>query len=54
MEEMRQSARIISQCLDHLPSGPIMAEAPQYIPPPELVMRHGKLDPSFHHLHPGH
>ncbi len=49
MEEMRQSARIIAQCLDQLPSGAIMAEAPQYIPPPkELVMR--DMESLIHHF----
>lgn len=49
MEEMRQSARIIAQCLDQLPAGPIMAEAPQYIPPPkELVMR--DMESLIHHF----
>jgi NADH-quinone oxidoreductase subunit C/D len=49
MEEMRQSARIIAQCLDQLPTGPIMAEAPQYIPPPkELVMR--DMESLIHHF----
>ena len=49
MEEMRQSARIIAQCLDQLPPGPIMAEAPQYIPPPkELVMR--DMESLIHHF----
>lgn len=49
MEEMRQSARIIAQCLDQLPAGAIMAEAPQYIPPPkELVMR--DMESLIHHF----
>ncbi|GBL39445.1 MAG: NADH dehydrogenase (quinone) subunit D [Nitrospira sp.] len=49
MEEMGQSARIIAQCLDQLPSGAIMAEAPQYIPPPkELVMR--DMESLIHHF----
>ena len=49
MEEMRQSARIIAQCFDQLPEGPIMAEAPQYIPPPkELVMR--DMESLIHHF----
>ncbi len=40
VEEMRQSARIIEQCLDQLPEGPIMAEDAQVIPPPKQeVMR---------------
>jgi NADH-quinone oxidoreductase subunit C/D len=49
MEEMRQSARIISQCLDQLPPGPIMADEPQYIPPPkQLVMR--DMESLIHHF----
>ncbi len=49
MEEMRQSARIISQCLDLLPSGPIIADEPQYIPPPkQLVMR--DMESLIHHF----
>lgn len=49
MEEMRQSARIIAQCLDQLPAGPIMADAPQYIPPPkELIMR--DMESLIHHF----
>ena len=28
VEEMKQSARIIEQCLDQLPEGPIMADMP--------------------------
>jgi NADH-quinone oxidoreductase subunit C/D len=49
MEEMRQSARIIGQCLDQLPPGPIMADAPQYIPPPkQQVMR--DMESLIHHF----
>ena len=49
MEEMRQSARIIAQCLDQLPPGPIMADKPQYIPPPKpLVMR--DMESLIHHF----
>ncbi|HEY7532986.1 MAG TPA: NADH dehydrogenase (quinone) subunit D [Nitrospiraceae bacterium] len=49
MEEMRQSARIIKQCLDQLPSGPIMADVPQYIPPPKPhVMR--DMESLIHHF----
>ena len=49
MEEMRQSARIITQCLDQMPPGPIMADVPQYIPPPKaLVMR--DMESLIHHF----
>jgi len=49
MEEMRQSARIIQQCLDQLPQGAIMADAPQYIPPPKAhVMR--DMESLIHHF----
>ena len=40
VEEMRQSARIIEQCLEQLPEGPIIAEDSKVIPPPKPdVMR---------------
>jgi NADH-quinone oxidoreductase subunit C/D len=49
MEEMRQSARIIRQCLDQLPQGPIVADAPQFIPPPkQRVMR--DMESLIHHF----
>ncbi len=49
MEEMRQSARIIAQCLDQLPPGPIMTDKPQYIPPPKhQVMR--DMESLIHHF----
>jgi NADH-quinone oxidoreductase subunit C/D len=49
MEEMRQSARIITQCLDQMPQGPIMADVPQYIPPPKpQVMR--DMESLIHHF----
>lgn len=39
MQEMKQSARIIEQCLDQLPEGPILSDVPQVVPPPkEMVM----------------
>ena len=49
VEEMRQSARIIAQCLDQMPQGPIIADMPQYIPPPkQLVMR--DMESLIHHF----
>ena len=35
MEEMRQSIRIVHQCLDRLPAGPVMAKVPKVIKPPK-------------------
>lgn len=34
MEEMEQSLRIIEQCLDRLPEGPVLAKVPRNIKPP--------------------
>jgi len=49
MEELRQSSRIIKQCLDQMPSGPIVADVPQVIPPPkEKVMR--DMESLIHHF----
>jgi NADH-quinone oxidoreductase subunit C/D len=40
MQEMKQSARIITQCLDLLPEGPILTDVPQVVAPPkENVMQ---------------
>ena len=49
VEEMKQSARIIEQCLDQLPEGPIMADMPQVIPPAKPnVMR--DMESLIHHF----
>lgn len=49
MEEMRQSTRIIKQCLDQMPQGPIIADVPQVVPPrKELVMR--DMESLIHHF----
>jgi NADH-quinone oxidoreductase subunit C/D len=49
LEEMRQSARIIRQCLDQMPSGPIIADVPQVVPPPKQeVMR--DMQSHIHHF----
>ncbi len=49
VEEMRQSARIIKQCLDQMPPGQIIADMPQYIPPPkQQVMR--DMESLIHHF----
>ena len=49
LEEMRQSSRIIRQCLDQLPAGPIIADVPQVVPPPKKdVMR--DMQSHIHHF----
>ena len=49
MEEMRQSSRIIHQCLDQLPEGPIIGENSKVIPPPKPnVMR--DMESLIHHF----
>ena len=49
LEEMRQSARIIKQCLEQLPQGPIVADVPHVIPPPkQQVMR--DMESLIHHF----
>ena len=49
MEEMKQSSRIIRQCLQQLPEGPIIADAPQIVPPPKAnVMR--DMQSHIHHF----
>ena len=40
MEEMKQSAQIVDQCLARLPEGPFLADVPQVVPPTkEMVMQ---------------
>ncbi len=49
LEEMRQSAKIIRQCLAQLPAGPIIADVPQVVPPPkQKVMR--DMESLIHHF----
>ena len=49
IEEMHQSARIIQQCLDQLPDGPVIADNPQVVPPPKpQVMR--DMESLIHHF----
>ncbi len=50
MEEFRQSARIIKQCVEELPAGPIMApDAPKFtLPPKDSVLR--SMESMIHHF----
>jgi len=49
MEEIRQSARIIRQCLDQLPDGPVSLEDGKIVPPPkEKVMT--RMEELIHHF----
>jgi len=45
MEEMRQSIRIVRQCLDRLPDGPVMAKVPKTIKPPVGEIYHSVESP---------
>lgn len=35
MEELRQSNRIIRQCIEKIPEGPVLADAPKFVLPPK-------------------
>jgi NADH-quinone oxidoreductase subunit D len=49
LEEMRQSAKILQQAIDKLPSGPIHVQDPKNLPPkkPEVLM---KMEELIHHF----
>ncbi len=61
VEEMRQSVRIILQCLDKMPSGPVMAENHKVVPPRrgemkksmEALIHHFKLYTEGYHVPEG-
>ena len=44
MEEMRQSVRILRQCLDKLPDGPVIAKAPKVLRSKEEGMVYGSVE----------
>ena len=50
MDEFRQSVRIIRQCIEKLPKGPVMApDAPKFtLPPKDKVMK--QMEPLIHHF----
>jgi len=61
LEEMRQSVRIIKQCLSEIPSGPVMVENSKIAPPKradmktsmEALIHHFKLYTEGYHVPPG-
>jgi len=49
VEEMRQSLRIIKQCLDELPDGPVMTQNHKLTPPRRGEMKHS-MEALIHHF----
>ena len=49
MEEMRQSNKIIRQCLKELPSGPVMVDDHKIAPPPRASMKYS-MEALIHHF----
>ena len=48
-EEMRQSVRIIKQCLDRMPAGEIKTDDYKVVPPPRRVMK-SSMEGVIHHF----
>jgi len=49
IEEMRQSVRLIRQCLDTMPRGPVMTEDRKYVPPRRGEMKES-MEALIHHF----
>ena len=49
MEEMRQSLRIIRQCVEQLPGGPVTASDPKVVPPKRALMKQS-MEALIHHF----
>ena len=49
VEEMRQSLRIIRQCIDNMPDGPVLAENNKVTPPKRGDMKHS-MEALIHHF----
>ncbi|MBX6321045.1 MAG: NADH-quinone oxidoreductase subunit D [Rhodospirillaceae bacterium] len=49
MEEMRQSVRIIKQCIAEMPDGPVMTDNRKVAPPPRLEMKRS-MEALIHHF----
>ena len=53
MEEMRQSVKIMKQCIEKMPSGPVVSADNKVVPPKRAEMKtlDGSADPSLQALH---
>jgi len=49
MEEMRQSLRIVRQCLEEMPKGPVSASDEKVVPPPRAEMKRS-MEALIHHF----
>ncbi|MFC7290462.1 NADH-quinone oxidoreductase subunit D [Hirschia litorea] len=49
MEEMRESVKIIKQCIDQIPQGPVLPERSKYAPPRRGEMK-GSMEALIHHF----
>ncbi len=49
MEEMRQSLRLVRQCVENMPDGPVMVENSKIAPPPRGSMKHS-MEALIHHF----
>lgn len=49
MEEMRQSLRIVKQCIDQMPSGPIKGDDQKLVPPSRLQLKQS-MEALIHHF----
>ncbi|MDP8255724.1 MAG: NADH dehydrogenase (quinone) subunit D [Candidatus Alcyoniella australis] len=50
IKEMRESNKIVKQCLDLLRPGPINADLPRVVPPPKAEVNHN-IESLIHHFH---
>ncbi|NBT86052.1 MAG: NADH-quinone oxidoreductase subunit D [Alphaproteobacteria bacterium] len=49
VEEMRQSIKMIEQCLNQMPKGPVLAKNPKVVPPTRLEMK-TSMEAMIHHF----
>ena len=49
VEEMRQSVRIIRQCIENMPSGPVSVENNKFVPPKRNLMK-SSMEALIHHF----